>query len=238
VSFPYMLWFRRVVAFLYYGRPGAAEQAGRTLRVPPPALKVTMRLWSMLVKSAPEPSPSPIDLEHQVEEGYIVALSALRLSVKNGIILSIVRDGDPWNDQAAERVARAAIDTLVLELQATGERLDAESQRATPGDRDALLARSKGERARVARRRTEAERLAMRSATMHGVADELLRARDDHDAVQKLVMRARDDTLSELLQARLIPRATPVVMTEEQQREATRGVIADLQLLIDERTGY
>lgn len=167
-----------------------------------------------------------------------MARSALRLSTKNGIILSIVRDGDHWNDRAAEQLARAAIDALVGELEATALRLGAESQRAAPSDRGKRPARAQGERARTARRRAEAERLATRSATMRGVADQLRRTRDDDDAVRQLVARARDDTLGELLLARLIPRATPVVMTDEQQRAAVAGVIADLKLLIDERTGY
>ena len=197
-----------------------------------------MRLWPPTPSHGTEPAAPTVDLEHQIEEGFIVARSALRLSTKNGIILSIIRDGDHWNDSAAEQVARAAIDALALELEATALRLEEESQRAAPRDRDEGPARSKGERARAARRRAEGERLALRGATMRGVVDELRHTRDDDDAVRQLVMRARDDTLGELIHARLIPRATPAVLTAEEQQTAVDGVIADLQLLIDGRGGY
>ena len=53
-----------------------------------------------------------------------------------------------------------------------------------------------------------------------------------------LALRARDETLSELMQARLIPRAQRVPVSDEEHREAIAGVKADLQRLLDERTGY
>ena len=62
--------------------------------------------------------------------------------------------------------------------------------------------------------------------------------RDDDAIVLDLALRARDDTIGEVMQARLIPRAEPVLLSDEEQREAIAGVKADLQLLIDERTGY
>jgi len=78
----------------------------------------------------------------------------------------------------------------------------------------------------------------MRSATLRGVADALEVIRRNDVEVARLVARARDDTLRELLQARLIPRASPVVLTAEQQRTAMEGVVADLDLLLLERSGH
>jgi hypothetical protein len=201
-------------------------------------MKVTMRLWPGFTPVDAAPVAPLVDLDHQIEEGLIVARSAVQQSTKNGIIVSVMRDGELWSDHAAEQVAQAAIGALARELQETAQRLETESQRAAPSDRDARRTRSRGDRARTARRRAESLRLSMRSATLRGVADELEGIRDDNVEVTRLVTRARDDTLRELLHARLIPRASPVVMTAEQQRTAIEGVVADLDLLLLERSGH
>jgi hypothetical protein len=201
-------------------------------------MKVTMRLWPGFTPVDAAPVAPPVDLDHQIEEGMIVARSAVQQSTKNGIIVSIMRDGELWSDHAAEEVAQAAIGALARELHETAERLESESQRAAPSEREERRARSRGDRARTAHRRAETRRLSMRSATLRGVADELEVIRRNDVEVARLVARARDDTLRELLQARLIPRASPVVLTAEQQRTAMEGVVADLDLLLLERSGH
>lgn len=219
--------------------PGTHAGAGRTLKSFPLELsKVVMRLW-------PAPAPAsrvrlelPRDLTPHIEEGYIVALSALRLSVKNGVILSTIRDEAPWDERVASDLARAAIDALMAELASTAARLSDDSVRAAPTARDSRSASTKRERERLTRRSDEAARLAARSRTLRGVVERLGVARDDDDLVRDLVLRARDDTLVELMQARLIPRAEQETLTPEEQREAIAGVKADLQRLLEERTGY
>lgn len=199
-----------------------------------------MRFWPATASAiAVRPLPAaPRDLAHQIEEGYLVALSALRLSVKNGVILRILRDGAAWDEAEAAALARQAIETLAAELRATALRLSDDSVQAAPTPRESRSARSKRDLARVRRKRDEAARLAARSRTLRGVVEKLEAARDDEGVVRDLALRARDDTIGELMQARLIPRAEPVLLTEDEHREAIAGVKADLQRLIDERTGY
>ena len=199
-----------------------------------------MRLWPApaLTVASPSSAELPRDLAHQIDEGYLVALSALRLAVKNGVILRTVRDGAPWNEAEATELARQAIESLARELDENATRLSNDSVAAAPTARASRSARSRRDQARIRRSRDEAARLAARSRTLRGVVERLRVAQDDAEVVRDLALRARDDTLSELMQARLIPRATPLLLTEEEQREAIAGVKADLQTLLDERTGY
>src|SRR6476661_4943411 len=99
-----------------------------------------MRLWPR--RAEPErPAPPPRrpfetleNLEHLVDEGYLVAVSALRLATKNAIILTTLRDGGSWNEDHAIGLVQRAIDELVVELTATAERLTEESRRAAPAE--------------------------------------------------------------------------------------------------------
>lgn len=245
MSFPYILCFRRVAIRMRGMRAAAARGpragTGPTLEAPLPhlAAKVPMRFW-------PAPAPlvgaratdAPRDLQHQIEEGHLVAVSALRLRVKNGVIVRILRDGAPWSETEAIALAREAIDALIAEQRAGAERLAAESLRAAPRTREARTASSKRDRARVRRKREEAERLNARSRTLKGVVEKLEAARADDSFLHELALRARAETLDELMQARLIPRKPVLEQTEEERRESIAGVLADLQRLMDERTGY
>ncbi len=199
-----------------------------------------MRLWPApaLTVASPSSAELPRDLAHQVDDGFLVALSALRLAVKNGVILRTVRDGVPWNDAEATELAREAIDSLARELDDNATRLSNDSDSAAPTARASRSARSRRDQARIRRSSDEAARLAARSRTLRGVVERLRAAHDDESLVLDLALRARDDTLSELMLARLVPRAEPVVLTEEEQREAIAGIKADLQRLMDDRTGY
>lgn len=220
-----------------------------------------MRLWPR--RSTPErPAPAPRhpfatleNLEHLVDEGYLVAESALRLATKNGLILTTLRDGGSWSEEHALGLARRAADDLLVELTATAARLTRESERAAPlvpAELDEAApaphglrrpgrserARLNRERKRVERQREEAERLVARTRTMLGVIDRVRLTRDDDDRLREIALRARDDTLAELVQARLIPRQALVEQTAEQQREAIAGVKLDLARLLEERSGY
>lgn len=199
-----------------------------------------MRFWPAPATAiAVRPMPqAPRDLAHQIEEGYLVALSALRLAVKNGVIMRILRDGAAWNDEEAIEIAQQAIVALTDELRSTAARLSDDSLAAAPSARESRTARSKRELARVRQQRDEADRLAARNSILRGVVEHLEAARDDGAFVLGLALRARDDTLGELMQARLIPRAQPMLLTEDEQREAIEGVKADLRQLLDERAGY
>ena len=221
-----------------------------------------MRLWPRRARPERSARPAPPrerpyesldNLEHLVDEGYLVAAAAMRLATKNAIILTTLRDGGSWNEAAAIELTREAADRLVVELTETAARLTRDSERAAPLDLSLLdapeesglhrpsraeRARLRRERRRLERQREEAERLVARTRTVLGVVDRVRAARDDDEQLREIALRARDDTLAELVQARLIPRATIVRQTEEEQREAIAGVKADLARLLEERTGY
>lgn len=239
-----MLCFRRVAADsvgMPSGRPsGVRAGTGPTLEAPRPfAARVTMRFWPAPVTAVGARAPElPRDLRHQIDEGYLVAVSALRLAVKNGVILHILRDGAPWSETQAVALAREALETLIAEQRAGAARLSEESVRAAPTPRETRRASSKRDRARVRRKREEADRLAARSRTLRGVVERLEAARQDEQFLHELALRARSETLDELMQARLIPREPVIEQTEEERRESIAGVLADLQRLMDERTGY
>lgn len=198
-----------------------------------------MRFWPAPARTvAPARPEAPRDLSHQIDEGFIVAMSALRLAVKNGVILRTVRDGAPWSEAEAIDLARRAIDALITELDETATRLSHDSDAAAPTERASRTARSRRELARIRHGRDEVARLSARSRTLRGVVERLTAASADDAVVRDLALRARDETLSELMQARLIPRAERMPMTDDEHREAVAGVKADLQRLLDERTGY
>lgn len=198
-----------------------------------------MRFWPAPARPVGPRAPEATrDLRLQIEEGHLVAVAALRLAVKNGVILRILRDGADWSEPEAIALAREALETLIAEQRAGAERLETESARTRAITPRAHAGGSKRERARARRQREEAERLAARSHTLRGVVAKLEDARDDETFLHGLALRAREETLGELMQARLIPREPVIEQTEEQRRESIAGVLADLQRLMDERTGY
>ena len=173
--------------------------------------------------------PSPADdaahaplsnavVEQHVSEGVLVARSALRLAVKNGVIVSTLRDARPWNTADVTTLAREAVDSLISELSATADRLDADAA-AQPIHR------------RGAKRRTselETSRLELRARTARGVVQRLLLMRDDEAVIAGLVQVARDDTLMELTRARLQVENQFANQTPDERRIAMEGVASDL----------
>ncbi len=191
-----------------------------------------MRPWTARTRPAAPPfDERPLDLPHLVDEGHLVAVSALRLAIKNGMILTTIRDGEPWSDDAAVAIGRRSVDALVTELSTTAEHLAAQPRPSTGSSR------ARSQRARAARDREEAARIDARRRTLTGVVERLRATREDDDVMLELAQRARDDVLAELVHARLIPRASVVTVSEEEQRQAIEGVKADLQLLMLEVYG-
>ncbi len=157
-------------------------------------------------------------LEQHVSEGVIVARSALRLAVKNSVILSTLRDARPWNTDEVTMMAREAINALMVELRATADRLEADLS-ATPGH---------GRTAKRRNARQEAARLTVRAQTARGVVTFLRELRDDDAAIAQLVQTARDDTLMELTKARLQSEHEFAQQSPAERRLAIEGVNADL----------
>src|SRR4051812_41389395 len=63
-------------------------------------------------------------LERQVEEGVMIASAALRLSMKNRLIVRALRDGDAYDDEWMTEAVRSEIDDLVDEKTADADRLE------------------------------------------------------------------------------------------------------------------
>ncbi|MEN9620996.1 MAG: hypothetical protein RL499_1189, partial [Actinomycetota bacterium] len=119
-----------------------------------------MRFWPARARSAVAPSGEPPrDLSLQIDEGYLVAVSAVRLAVKNGVILRTLRDEAPWNEAEATQLAREAISSLIAELDDTAARLTHERDMAALTPSAARVARTARERARIRRSREEFARL-------------------------------------------------------------------------------
>ena len=157
-------------------------------------------------------------LEQHVSEGVLVARSALRLTVKNGVIMSTLRDARPWNTDDVTVLAREAVDSLIAELNATAERLDA----------DAAAVPTHGLRSRRRTAKLEVARLELRASTARGVVRWLRRIRNDEAAIARLVETARDDTLTELTKARLQAEHEYDNQSPDERRIAMEGVAADL----------
>lgn len=157
-------------------------------------------------------------LEQHVSEGVLVARSALRLAVKNWVILSTLRDARPWNTAEATVAARDAVNALMVELRATATRLEADA-----ATQHAHVRRTKRRTARA-----EAARLELRARTARGVVNFLRLMRDDDEAIARLVQTARDDTLMEITKARLQLEHEYAAQSPEERRLAMEGVAADL----------
>jgi hypothetical protein len=100
-----------------------------------------------------------------VEEGVLVARSALRLAIKNSIIMLTLREETPWNDDDMIELARREIETLMAELTQTAERLEASS-----GAPRRTFGRS---RRAAANARQDAEHQRTRARILRGVVDRL-----------------------------------------------------------------
>ncbi|MDO9590350.1 MAG: hypothetical protein Q7J04_04345 [Microcella sp.] len=173
----------------------------------------------------PSGPPTPQIVEQHVNEGVLVARSALRLAVKNGVILATLRDARPWNLDEVTALGRESVDALPAELTVTAERLEI----------DAAAQNIHGRGARRRNAQLEASRLELRALTARGVVEHLRRLHDDPAAIDRLVQTARDDTLTELMQARLQPERETVTQTPQERRIAMEGVVADLLELQDQR---
>jgi hypothetical protein len=193
--------------------------------------------------TSPEGERTDEDFEQLVQEGTLVALSAVRLATKNGLILSTLRDRTPWQEEAAVAIARRALLSLIDELEADADRIEIDARSAATAARAARVAsvsspgsrRSRTERTRL---RDEVKRLDARERSMRGVVARLRATADDEALRHEVVLQARDDALHELVQARLIPRGPAIALSAEAEREAIAGVKADLARLLEDHEGY
>ena len=125
--------------------------------------------------------------EHVVEDGVMISDSAVRLMLKNQIIVGALRDHADFDPDTLAESARTELLMLADENDATARRLDQERF----GEPDLPI--PKAEHERISRedhlRRPEIHRL---------LADALRAQSDDAEQLALLVTRARDDAADEI----------------------------------------
>lgn len=151
-----------------------------------------------------------------------MARSALRLAVKNRVIMTTLRDEEPWDDVRMIELARTEVAALVGELMETADRLEASSTAR-------LAMRGRG-RSSLANLRQDAARHGERARILRFVIDRLRELETDTTQTRALLTIAREDTLTELTQARLIPPGRE--LTEEALRESIEGVKEELRSML------
>ncbi len=133
----------------------------------------------------PPPAAAPPPLEHIIDEGMIIAESAVRMTVRNALIVAALRDGDDYD---AERLAAITRQRLL--------ELAAEEDEASVRARD----RSDG---RVDER-------GVRLVALHdGVARVLRERAADQAFVEAVVDRARGEALEDVAASAIAPRIEP-----------------------------
>jgi len=177
----------------------------------------------------PGPTPWASRIQHPaaraVDEGVLVARSALRLAIKNRVIMATLRDERPWDDVVMTALARAEIENLIDEMEENAARLDANS--AKP-----IRALGKS-RTMLSNLRQDARRQGERARILRAVIAQLREIEDDPEQTRGLLRVARDETLSELTQARLIPLG--IELSDDEVRISIDAVKEDLKTMLAQR---
>jgi uncharacterized membrane protein YccC len=136
----------------------------------------------------------PASLEHisttrAVDEGVLIALTAIRMTVKNRIIVGALRDDEPYVPAVYIEVARDEVDELAHQNDDLAARL---KRRA--------LARAERSHS-DAREAAESQRSELLRHVYTNLAEKLRAVGDDSTRMAELVESARQDAWSEIRQA-------------------------------------
>jgi hypothetical protein len=132
----------------------------------------------------PPVSPIP-SVDRIIEEGVLIAASAVRMTIKNQIIVAALRAHSDFDESMLTDAARADFIRLAEESDETAERLERRREPRTPIHESKVDANRRKEH----RRRPKVERqlaLALRAEA------------DNEQTISSLVARARDDASEEL----------------------------------------
>lgn len=132
----------------------------------------------------PPVSPIP-SVDRIIEEGVLIAASAVRMTIKNQIIVAALRAHTDFDESTLTDAARADFVRLAEESEETAERLESRREPRTPIHESKVDANRRKEH----RRRPKVERqlaLALRAEA------------DNEQTISSLVARARDDASEEL----------------------------------------
>jgi hypothetical protein len=181
--------------------------------------------------AATGPVSRPVSIERSVDEGVLIAASAVTLEVKNVIILSAIRDGSPFDSEKVEAAVRRGLLDLAEENESSAHRVqqlsvDVQTKR---GPRD----NSEGYQV------DDHPTLTKRGVIHVMLAAELERLSEEGEFVSGLAERARLQAWAELgdaIESRLIaslPR--PRDADYEQEKDARIRALIDINLRALER---
>lgn len=151
-------------------------------------------------------------IDSLVEEGLLIARSALRLAIKNHIIIRALRERADFDYDDLHRALRDEVNALASERAADAERLEEARDRA----------RKRKGRARhqTDYRQADVELLRLREQIDRVLVQRLQDLVDDEAFFREIVDAARDAAMTEIMQAGLWPAETAV---DERYRVARRA---------------
>jgi hypothetical protein len=157
-----------------------------------------------------------------VEDGRLIAMAALRLSLKNEVVLRVMRSGSRYDEDTLIDIARALVVALIDERRAEAALLTAVREEASrrPG-----MAHSRHDY-----HHADVPALDLRIRLNTLLSERLAQHRRDDDFLTERVREARDAALDEIVQARV---ATPAsVHTDDRERARALELLSrDLRLL-------
>ncbi len=153
-------------------------------------------------------------VDTHVDEGQLIAATALRLGAKNRLIVRAIRDGEPFDEHWFRDSLRADMELLAQEREADAERLEAARASA---------------RRRLGRprhfhdyRHADVRPLALREQVDRDLAARLRSLLDDEDFLEEVLSAARESALDEIVGA-------------HQQRQVELGGFSRDERYIEER---
>lgn len=174
------------------------------------------------------PEPHEATIEEMVDDGVLIAGAAVRLAVKNLIILRSARDRADYSPERVAAAVREELENLAMEKQTDAARLH--HTQTTASERHGQPLHHSDYRS------VDAAALARRASVSARLAGRLRQLSGDGDFVEQLVERARADAWEEIAEsitakARLSsPRRDPDYERERGGRMlALLGDLADLE---------
>ena len=133
--------------------------------------------------------PEPISVEHAVEDGALIARSALAISTRNHVIVAAVRDDRAFDAEEVRQFVRAEFLSLAKEQDAYATRMNEAVASAESGEEESSSAT-----------------LARRGVIYSALSEELARLASDDEVVADVAETARIaawDELSRTIELRL-----------------------------------
>jgi len=176
----------------------------------------------------PLPSDHHATIDDIVADGVLISAAAIRLAVKNRIVLEALRDGV---DYSADRV-RAEVREELLEL---AREKDADADWAARASREAALRGGTAEH-HSDFRAVDSAILDRRGWVSRGLADRLRGLSEDDGFVEETAERARDDAWTEIAasittRAALSSRKPPDAAYGRERGDRLLGLLDDIAAL-------